>query len=251
MRTALKGAPVTGVFLALCVAVYALMAAQALGYGGLSGAAVDPLANANNVGWELMLNGYEVAARDQWWRVLTAAVVHLNLTHLLLNAVMLAIFGRFLERELGSLAMLGIIVASAAGGSAACLLFNPSVAMGGASTVAYGLMVAYLVWALMRRQQLGGVVALIVLNVAMSVTLPNVSIWGHMGGFLGGAVAAGGLWLGAVWGRGAGRVGTGSVPAWVNRDRAGTLCLGVGAAVACAVCVASGTLASIGFGAGR
>ncbi|RAV32279.1 rhomboid family intramembrane serine protease [Corynebacterium heidelbergense] len=179
-------APLTGGVIAVSCGVYLLMAVQAAQRVGLSAAITDPLQDPQNLGWKLMLMGGYMKAYDEGWRVLTAAVVHLNLTHLVLNCIFLALFGRPLERNLGSAVMAGLALTSAAGGAGASLLMHPEAPMGGASTIAYGMMALLLGLQWTHRDQLGATLVLVVLNFGFTLTTPGISLWGHVGGFVAG-----------------------------------------------------------------
>jgi membrane associated rhomboid family serine protease len=77
------------------------------------------------------------------------------------------------------------------GGAAAIQLFgNPQVPVAGASTAIYGLMGGLGVLMLARRQDLRGLLTLLAINVVISF-LPGVSLLGHLGGLVAGAIAAG------------------------------------------------------------
>jgi membrane associated rhomboid family serine protease len=62
--------------------------------------------------------------------------------------------------------------------------------VGGASTAIYGLLGALAVFMVFRRQDVRGIVTLLVINIVISF-LPGVSLLGHLGGLVAGAAAAG------------------------------------------------------------
>ena len=127
----------------------------------------------------------------EWWRVLTAAFLHIGPVHLLMNMLGLLIFGSELERQLGRARYLALYLLSVLGGAAAIQLFgDPQVPVAGASTAIYGLMGGLGVIMLARRQDLRGLLTLLAINVFISF-LPGVSLLGHLGGLVAGAVAAG------------------------------------------------------------
>jgi membrane associated rhomboid family serine protease len=127
----------------------------------------------------------------EWWRVLTAAFLHIGPVHLLMNMLGLLIFGSELERALGRARYLALYVLSVLGGAAAIQLFgHPQVPVAGASTAIYGLMGGLGVLMLARRQDLRGLLTLLAINVVISF-LPGVSLLGHLGGLVAGAIAAG------------------------------------------------------------
>ena len=127
----------------------------------------------------------------EWWRPITAAFLHIGPVHLAMNMLALLLFGSELERQLGRSRFLGVYLVSALGGAAAIQLFgNPGGYVAGASTAIYGLLGALGVLMLARRQDVRGLLTLLAINVFISF-LPGVSLLGHLGGLVAGALAAG------------------------------------------------------------
>jgi membrane associated rhomboid family serine protease len=126
-----------------------------------------------------------------WWRPITAAFLHIGPVHLVMNMLALLLFGSELERQLGRWRFLGVYLVSALGGAAAIQLFgNPGGYVAGASTAIYGLLGALGVLMLASRQNVRGLLTLLAINVFISF-LPGVSLLGHLGGLVAGALAAG------------------------------------------------------------
>jgi len=179
MRTG--GAPLTVGIIALCVAIAIVELAQGVTISGANaGIAVD-----------LGLFGPFVA-EGQWYRIITSAFVHAGLIHLLFNMIVLWWLGGALERYAGSLRFGAIYLASIIWGAAGALLFAPDALTVGASGGIYGLMAALLV---LERQQgvalLGSSVGIfLLLNLAITFVIPGISIGGHLGGLVGGFLAA-------------------------------------------------------------
>jgi membrane associated rhomboid family serine protease len=131
----------------------------------------------------------------QWWRLLTAAFLHIGVVHLVLNMLALLVFGSELERQLGRWRFLALYLIAALGGATAIQLFGvPNGAVAGASTAIYGLLGGLGVLMLVRRQDIRGLMTLLAINVFISF-LPGVSLLGHLGGLVAGALAAGVLVL--------------------------------------------------------
>lgn len=127
----------------------------------------------------------------EWWRPLTAAFLHLGPIHLALNMLAVLVFGSELERQLGRWRFLALYLLSALGGAASIQLFgNPLQPVAGASTAIYGLLGALGVLMIVRRESLRGLLTLLLINVAISF-LPGVSLLGHLGGLVVGAITAG------------------------------------------------------------
>jgi membrane associated rhomboid family serine protease len=124
----------------------------------------------------------------EWWRIFTAAFLHIGPVHLILNMLGLLVFGSELERQLGRWRFLALYLLSVLGGAVAIQLFGrPGGPVAGASTAIYGLLGALLVLMLVRRQDLRGIVTLLALNIALSF-LPGISLLGHLGGLVAGAL---------------------------------------------------------------
>ena len=148
------------------------------------------------VDWELFGRGILPdgtlggVAEGDWWRLLTAAFLHGNLIHLGLNMLMLWWIGSPVEEALGRLRFLALYLVSALAGSAgALLLTDPAQPTVGASGAIFGILGAALVFERQRNYVLGGsALSIIVLNLVFTLTWPNVSIGGHVGGLLGGAL---------------------------------------------------------------
>jgi membrane associated rhomboid family serine protease len=138
---------------------------------------------------------FGVSLLGEWWRILTAAFLHVGPVHLVMNMLALLIFGSELERGLGRWRFLALYLLSALGGAAAIQLFgDPRVPVAGASTAIYGLLGGLGVLMIARRQDLRGLFVLLGINVLISF-LPGVSLLGHLGGLVAGAATAGLLLL--------------------------------------------------------
>jgi membrane associated rhomboid family serine protease len=131
-----------------------------------------------------------LVADGEWWRLLTSAFLHANLIHLGLNMLMLWWFGRALEGLLGRGRFLGLYLVSALAGAAGALLVNPAAFTVGASGAIFGILGAGVV---LERRRIyvfgGGALGVVLLNVLFTFAVPNISIGGHFGGLVGGALA--------------------------------------------------------------
>jgi membrane associated rhomboid family serine protease len=132
----------------------------------------------------------------EWWRLVTAAFLHIGPVHLALNMLALLVFGTELENALGRWRFLAVYLLSILGGAAAIQLFgDPFTQVAGASTALYGLLGGLGVLLIARRQSLRGLATLLAINVLISVLVPGISILGHVGGFVAGTLSAGVLVL--------------------------------------------------------
>ena len=112
--------------------------------------------------------------------------------HLLFNMLSLWILGSMLEPAIGRLRFALIYLVSLLCGSFGALLLEPDGLTVGASGAIFGLMAAAAVFARNRGLSLmeSGLGIWIVLNLVITFTVPNISIGGHIGGLIGGGLAA-------------------------------------------------------------
>jgi membrane associated rhomboid family serine protease len=155
--------------------------AQASGSGSLG-----------NPAGEVFQQGYLSAAAvadGEWWRLVTNEFLHGNPIHLFFNMLMLWWFGRPLEALLGRGRFVAIYFLSILAGSAGALLVSPDRATIGASGAVFGILGAGLVLERNRIDVFGGSALFIVLlNLAFTFAVTYVSIGGHVGGLIGGAL---------------------------------------------------------------
>ena len=124
-----------------------------------------------------------------WYRLVTCAFLHGSVLHIFFNMLMLWWFGRPLEALLGRGRFLAVYFLSVLAGSAGSLVVSPNVPTIGASGAVFGILGAGLVLERNRINVFGGsALIIVVLNLALSFTLNNVSIGGHVGGLIGGAL---------------------------------------------------------------
>ncbi len=131
-------------------------------------------------------------AHGQWWRIITSGFLHENFLHIGFNMLVLYYLGILLEPAIGHVKFAVIYAVSLLTGSLGALLVSPHVLTVGASGAIFGIMGAAALE--MRARQIpimqSGVGGLIVINLIISFTLPGVSWGGHIGGLIGGALAA-------------------------------------------------------------
>jgi membrane associated rhomboid family serine protease len=148
-----------------------------------------------NAGWLLnhfFLAAPYVGALHQYYRLLGAAFLHLDILHIASNMFVLYFVGRMLEPAIGRTRFLAIYFTSLFAGSLGALLASPTNATIGASGAIFGLLGAAFVE--MRRRGIdpweAGIGATIVLNLVLSFSIAGISIGGHIGGLIGGGLAA-------------------------------------------------------------
>ncbi len=135
------------------------------------------------------------------WRFVAPMFLHMDLMHLLFNMVALYSVGMTLERILGKGGFLALYFASGITGNVASYVWGLFAEGGmtvsaGASTSVFGLFVAVALLAVLARGNRRyltayskGMLAVILVNVAYSLLVPGISISGHLGGAIGGAIA--------------------------------------------------------------
>ncbi|PXY31727.1 rhomboid family intramembrane serine protease [Prauserella muralis] len=174
-------AVVTPALIAVNVLVYVVTAVQAR----------SPM---NNDSSQLFADGVlwpaGIVVRDEWWRLVTSGFLHYGLIHIGMNMLALWILGRDLEILLGKVRFLAVYAVSLLGGAAAVFVFEDiRTGTAGASGAIYGLMGALLVAVLRLRLNPGAAIGIIVLNLILSVSIPGISLLGHLGGLVVGALA--------------------------------------------------------------
>ncbi|MHC1558366.1 rhomboid family intramembrane serine protease [Actinomycetospora sp. C-140] len=172
------------VTITLVVVNLAVFALTALSAGSVWDNIASPWAQA---GWLVPAD----VADGQWWRLVTAGFLHIGPLHVAVNMFALWVLGRDLELVLGRLRFSLLYAVSLLGSSAAVVLFgDPLRPVAGASGAVFGLMGALLV--VLRRLQLdqGPALLTIGINVVLSFTIPGLSLLGHLGGLVTGALVA-------------------------------------------------------------
>jgi membrane associated rhomboid family serine protease len=157
------------------------------------------LVGAGRSGQEGDLGLFGPAVADgEWWRIVTSGFLHFDLLHLAFNMLLLWWLGQMLEPTLGRVRFVLTYACSLLAGSLGALLLDPGALTGGASGAVFGLMAAAVL--LMRRRGVdpmqSGLGGLLLINLLLTFLRPGISIGGHLGGLVGGALAA--LVLGAL-----------------------------------------------------
>ena len=171
---------VTRVLIAINVAVFVL---TSMSGGSLQG-------TASKLHTRLAL--YGPAVRDgEWYRLITAGFVHYGLIHIAFNMILLYRIGDSLEAAVGRVRFLVLYFVSLLAGSFGALLLSPNAYTAGASGAVFGLFGATAVG--QRRSGIdvwrNGIGGLIAINLVFTfVAAGNISVGGHLGGLIGGAL---------------------------------------------------------------
>jgi len=140
----------------------------------------------------------------QIWRLLTPALLHGNLMHIAFNMYALLSFGTSLERHFGHGRFFLLYVLSAFAGNVLSFLLTKADSLG-ASTAVFGLVGAEGVFLFQNRKlfsgqfrsAMGNIIFIVVFNLVVIGSLPNIDNRGHIGGLIGGLLFswfAGPLW---------------------------------------------------------
>ncbi|GGM29558.1 rhomboid family intramembrane serine protease [Micromonospora sonchi] len=167
-------------------------AAGGTGFGGLLGGGT-PLTEWGAVLGRAMFPDGSIGgvAEGEWYRLVTAMFLHYGVVHLLLNMWALWVLGRSLEAILGPLRFAALYFIAGFGGNVAIYLFTePNRMSAGASTAVFGLFAA--IFVIMRRlgRDTSAIVPILVINLIFTFVVPNISIAGHLGGLVFGALMA-------------------------------------------------------------
>jgi membrane associated rhomboid family serine protease len=178
------------------IATYTLIGMNVLAFFGTiaSGSSVGGSGGGgDSVLHKAALNGPAIADGEVW-RIVTSGFMHYGMLHLLFNMYALYILGQMLEPAIGRLRFVLIYLVSMLCGSVGALLLDPNAFTAGASGAVFGLMAAAIL--VMRNRGINpmesGLGVWLFLNLAITFTVSNISIGGHIGGLIGGGVAA---WL--------------------------------------------------------
>ena len=173
----------TYIIMGVCVALE--LGALAGGSGAASGGGDQLLLNFG-------LNGPDVA-NGEVYRLVTSGFLHAGLFHLLVNMYTLYVLGTLLEPAIGRLRFSIVYFVSLLCGSFGALLLSPEKFTVGASGAIFGLMGAAVV--VLRNRGIdpmqSGLPLWIGINLVFSFSFADrISVGGHIGGLIGGAIAA-------------------------------------------------------------
>jgi membrane associated rhomboid family serine protease len=138
----------------------------------------------------------------EWWRLFTAMFVHFGFMHFIANTFGIIVFGTRIERYFGRIAFLALYFISGLTGSVFSLLnlrlSNSFAVSAGASGAVYGLVAAVFVFTRLTRREIETLnwytmMIFIGIGLVMGFALPGIDNAGHIGGMVGGALAALGM----------------------------------------------------------
>ncbi len=188
---------VTEVLMGLNVLVFAigaLIVANGDYFGGSATSFHLDWASTTFITWNPITGSSGGVGGGEWYRLVTAGFVHFGIIHLAVNMYSLWILGRAAEQYAGRLAFGMIYGVSLLAGSFGSLIMEPRALSAGASGAIFGLMGAMFLAFRARgipftRSPLFSV---LLINLFITFTVPNISVGAHLGGLLGGAAVG---WL--------------------------------------------------------
>jgi membrane associated rhomboid family serine protease len=129
-----------------------------------------------------------------YWQLVTSMFLHVQLWHIGGNMLALYMLGPQIETVMGRTRFLALYFLSGLAGSATVYWLSAEVGTTlGASGAIFGLFGALVVIVHKIGGDLRSVAGLVLINIVITVAVPNISWQGHLGGFLGGAVIAAAL----------------------------------------------------------
>ncbi len=131
-------------------------------------------------------------AQGQYWRLLTAMFLHYGLAHVLLNMLALLQLGPVVESALGRSRFLALYLLAGLSGTTASYVFgNVGVPSAGASGAIFGLFAAAFVIEKKRGSGAASQYAVLLgINLLLTFSISFIDKRAHVGGLIGGALAA-------------------------------------------------------------
>ncbi len=136
---------------------------------------------------------------DEFYRLVSAAFLHADGIHLLVNVLSLLVVGRIVEGVFGPVRMLWVFLVSAMAGAAASWLLGETITSVGASGGVFGLLGALFIFGWRHRSELPDdigrifrkrVAILVGLNLALGIPLQFIDDYAHIGGLVAGGITA-------------------------------------------------------------
>ncbi|MGE7879584.1 rhomboid family intramembrane serine protease [Peribacillus muralis] len=133
--------------------------------------------------------------QGEWWRFFTPMIVHIGFFHLLMNTFSLYLIGAEVERIYGNARFLFIYVFAGFAGTLGSFIMTPNLSAG-ASGAIFGCFGALLYFGivypkLFMRSMGSSVFVLIIINLIYGFSVSGIDNAGHIGGLIGGFLAAG------------------------------------------------------------
>lgn len=144
----------------------------------------------------LLVNDYEEIQAGQYYRLITSMFMHADIIHLAFNMYALYTLGPQVERYYGSKRFIFIYFLSGIMGNIFSSLFLMSGEISlGASTALFGLLgsISYFTYyyrATIQNFLNSPILPTLIVNLIISLSVTNIGLMGHVGGFIGGLLIA-------------------------------------------------------------
>lgn len=139
-------------------------------------------------------NARQLVENGEYYRLITCMFLHGGLIHIACNMYSLYCIGPLVEQVYGKLKYILIyFIAGISGSVLSALFMSYKIISVGASGAIFGLLGAVLVVSIKLRKQIGknlllNILSVIVINLIISFTLPNIDYSAHIGGLIGGII---------------------------------------------------------------
>lgn len=132
----------------------------------------------------------ELISAGQYYRLFTCIFLHGGIVHIALNMYSLYAIGPLVERLFGKTKYIIIYLVSGLVSSTFSFLFSNGISIG-ASGAIFGLLGTVLIFAYKMRKEIGkdflrNIVSVIIVNLIIGVSIPNIDNFAHIGGLIGG-----------------------------------------------------------------
>ncbi len=142
------------------------------------------------------INSNKIVLYNEWWRLITAMFLHLDIFHLAMNMVSLYIIGTIVEQTYNRIIYLLIYIITGITGSLLSLYLSSYFLLAGASGAIFGLFGLLFGYYLVNRNipsisnqsAISNFWIIIIINILIGFTMPIVAISSHIGGMISGMI---------------------------------------------------------------
>jgi membrane associated rhomboid family serine protease len=171
-RVKIRKPLITQIIIGICVAAFGL-----------------EMLTGRDFAWNFGIAGAAITQNGEYYRFLTSMFLHVDIIHIAFNMLILYQFGSALETLMGSPRFALLYLGGGLGGGLASILFNdPYTLSVGASGAIFGLLGAYVIYAMRARLDTNAVVIMIGINLVLGFVLPGIDWHAHLGGLVVGAI---------------------------------------------------------------
>ncbi len=132
-----------------------------------------------------------LVASGETYRLVTSMFLHFGVMHLGFNMIAVWIYGAEVERREGAVRLVAIFLVTGLAGGTAAYVFHPAFTqVAGASGGVFGLLGVALIRTIRAGQPPQQLLAILGINLFISVAVPGISLAAHVGGFVAGVAYA-------------------------------------------------------------